>query len=213
MSESDNVSRIPLSPQRAAELIIELYGDKEPVRRNDIVEPVIAEWKKRGGLDPNEDRYETIRKATQQLKARHLAYNNMGSPMWQIYSSPYSPIEHSDQTAIDRGGCAYAYWYPMYEKHAKDNQEENWRIKIGFTADDVAVRVRDQLGTSTPEMPEIITLSTDHGQAWERVLHGCLDLVGRRIEDTPGSEWYKTNPDELREIMEFIKSRKNDKEK
>lgn len=197
------VQNIPLNHQEAAKIIVEMYGGKESIQRAEIVAPVLAKWKERGGIAPPNAR-DVVYRATQELKRTKLAYNESGSPTWKIYQAPYEDSSEELDRAIDQGGSAYAYWYPAYQELASLKNEKYWRIKIGYTESDVARRVQDQLGTATAETPIIVTLNEGHGRAWERVLHGCLDLANRRIDDTQGNEWYLTNPDELRAIMEFI---------
>lgn len=194
------VDPVPLNANNAAELIVEMYGGREPFRRRDIVEHVIAEWKAKGGLDPTSDPISVIAEATKQLKRAGRAHNRDGAPMWQVYRSTFSD-ELPGEVSL------YAYWYPTHEKLAKLENKCHWRIKIGYTQGDVESRVRDQLGTSTPEMPEIITLCKTSGDAWERILHGCLSLSNRHVTgDGVGTEWFVTNPDEIRKIIEFVQN-------
>ena len=201
MDASDRtVDAVPLNANNAAELIVEMYAGAEPFRRRDIVEHVVAEWKARGGLDPTSDPVGVIADATKQLKRAGRAHNRDGAPMWQVYRSNFSE-EPLGETSL------YAYWYPTYETLAKLESKNHWRIKIGFTQGDVESRVRSQLGTATAEMPEILTLCKENGDAWERILHGCLSLSNRHASgDGVGTEWFVTNPDEIRKIIEFVQN-------
>ena len=68
-----------------------------------------------------------------------------------------------------------------------------------------AARVVDQVGTALPERPEIrLAVMTDNSAALEKMLHSILSQAGRSFDDAPGTEWYRTNEDEIESILAFV---------
>lgn len=80
-------------------------------------------------------------------------------------------------------------------------------------------RMTDHMGTA-PEMPVVgFVWKTDHAAKMEKWLHIELDVRGRHIPPAPkgepgalGNEWYRTNPEELREIVRDMAARMTRKE-
>jgi len=65
--------------------------------------------------------------------------------------------------------------------------------------------VLSQSSTALPEYPKIARLfRTSDGSALEAAIHAILALRGREVEDSPGSEWFLTSPEEVDEIVQFI---------
>lgn len=95
----------------------------------------------------------------------------------------------------------YMYWFPTYEKHAKDNSQNIWPCKIGRTERDVITRINSQCGTSSPEKPIIgIIIKTSQSARLERIFHEILKFRGKHQENAVGVEWFITSPEELLKI-------------
>lgn len=91
----------------------------------------------------------------------------------------------------------YCYTFPTYVEIAKLKGEDSFRVKVGKADRNPLERICHQLGgskTATPEFAHVIlifqTLASGHLERW---LHRRLE----RVTDASGSEWFKSNPDEL----------------
>lgn len=107
--------------------------------------------------------------------------------------------EPKDYDIGDGQSSVYAYYYPKY----RENAEADFPIKIGRSID-YSERIKAQT-TGMPEIPEVsVVWRTDQPEAAERLLHGLLNFRGKHKLDAPGSEWFRTSPDEIRQIIECI---------
>ncbi|WP_370873527.1 GIY-YIG nuclease family protein [Peribacillus cavernae] len=62
-----------------------------------------------------------------------------------------------------------------------------------------------QVSTALPEMPTIeYIIKTSDASLLETMLHSILKIRGKKIENSPGSEWFDTNPEEVIELIEFV---------
>ena len=112
-----------------------------------------------------------------------------------------APIQHGpkDYDIGDGNSSVYAYYYPKY----RENGEADFPIKIGRSID-YPDRIKAQT-TGMPEKPEVsIVWRTDRPEAAERLLHELLKFRGKHKLDAPGREWFRTSPDEIRQIIECI---------
>ncbi len=100
-------------------------------------------------------------------------------------------VDTSDVIEVGSGEKAvYAYGY----RCAPD------RLKIGRSDVDVVRRVAQQIATGTPDKPSLfLVVRTDNARALEMLLHGTLQLRGRKILGG-GDEWYVTSRQELIQI-------------
>jgi hypothetical protein len=78
-------------------------------------------------------------------------------------------------------------------------------MKVGMTsADDPAVRIAQQ-GTAMPEKPVLAyARRTATPGRLERTVHSILFYRGRLVEEAAGSEWYRSSPGEIKEIVRWI---------
>lgn len=78
------------------------------------------------------------------------------------------------------------------------------RLKVGYTVGDVVQRIAAQIGTSTPDRPQLrLQIAINPHKQLERAIHSVLEIRGRKIIGG-GNEWFKTNVQELLEIYNFI---------
>jgi hypothetical protein len=79
-------------------------------------------------------------------------------------------------------------------------------VKIGYSVNGVAERIEQQIGTAMPGQPRLLLIiKTDHARALERVVHGILEMQGRRLTGG-GAEWFRATPEMVRQIAEFAMS-------
>ena len=101
-------------------------------------------------------------------------------------------------------GSVYVYYYPTYKAFAELKGESVYRCKVGISRTEALGRVRSQV-TAAPEVPVVgLVILTDTPKATEKVIHSMLEMRGKRMTDTPGQEWYATNPSEVEKIFELI---------
>lgn len=102
-------------------------------------------------------------------------------------------------------GMVYLFYAPTYRKNAEDNYESVWHCKIGRTSKDPIRRVLEQAAVALSEYPRIhIICNTNHPAELEKAIHHILTIRGAKLYDSPGTEWFLTNPDEVLKIIEFI---------
>jgi hypothetical protein len=100
--------------------------------------------------------------------------------------------------------CVYCYYLPAYKRLAEKDGEDVYSIKIGFTKDlNPDARILGQAATALPETPVIALLvRTDNAAALEKVIHANLDFKGQKIHEARGEEWYSTNVEKIKEIID-----------
>jgi hypothetical protein len=89
----------------------------------------------------------------------------------------------------------YAYYNPREKELAAHRGESVWPCKIGRTSRaDPWDRILEQSGTDGSFQPRLMCFYTDIGFRLETHFHqNC-----KRVEGALGSEWYLTNPEELK---------------
>jgi hypothetical protein len=211
---------IPLTPSIIEELIIKNFTGKMIVRQV-IVDEIVNYHEKNGGLKGNaQDIPRTVKKSLTRLKQRGIA-DNPSYGYWKIgevlFEEPQITdeneavfvIENDNEIAdkvIGNGkSCVYLYYLPMYRLRAETEKESIWHCKIGRTDRDPLLRVLSQAATALPEKPHIaLILRTDYPSEFEGAIHKILTIRGRKIDSSPGSEWFLTSPNEVEKIIEFI---------
>ena len=97
----------------------------------------------------------------------------------------------------------YLYYYPSYKALAKLEGLQSFRCKIGSTIDHKKRFSTAQ--TDVPEMRKIaVIFKTDYPTELEKILHSTLIIQGKQLKDTPGREWFLTNPNEVINLYNTI---------
>ena len=208
-----------LTPAMIEELILELFQGKLAHRRQ-IVDIVAKTHLARGGKRAAaKDMPRSVKKALSNLQSRELAYNPSHGN-WQIRSTaPSSAAPNTAMPAPDGvtaapeptvpddaiGGTVYVYYLPAYRTASVAKGEDRWPCKIGYTTGDPLLRVLSQAATALPENPHLaLVVATGEPAALEDAIHAVLSARRRKLETSPGSEWYATSPTEVIEILRFI---------
>jgi hypothetical protein len=214
-------SNLPLTAAIAQKLIMQLFGNNQVARREDIASAILTRHLKLGGLRPTQTPQQIAKKALTTLKDAGLAVNPSFG-FWKILSSEWVNDEEANAAASDieseedvqdladatwqaertigtGAQAVYLYFLPAYRDVAMQKQQPNWRCKIGMTTrDDPRDRIYSQASTALPERPVIgLVIRTDMALALEKAIHGILNVRNRGIPDLPGSEWFMTSPDEV----------------
>lgn len=93
------------------------------------------------------------------------------------------------------------YYYDVYVELAKLKGSSTWECKVGRTDRNPINRVLGQAGTCYPELPHIaLIIKCADSSVLEAALHNILKMRGRWIADAPGTEWFMTTPQEIKDI-------------
>ncbi|EJG0913585.1 TPA: GIY-YIG nuclease family protein [Vibrio parahaemolyticus] len=214
---------IPLTPTVCQELIVELFAGKT-VARNDIVTAVVDMHVKLGGKSANaQDVPRTVKKALENLRKEEIAANP-STGYWSISGASIDEIDeiseeldlpHQSQEesvnlnaskVLGEGASSvYLYYYPAYKKLAELSRSEYWECKIGMSDRDAVLRIMSQAGTALPETPVLdLLIKTDTPRILESTLHGLLTLKHRKLPNSPGTEWFLTNPTEIEGLLALM---------
>jgi hypothetical protein len=208
---------LPITPSIIEELIV-LLLNSQILKREDIVNKILDYHISNGGLPPEaQDFPRSVKKALSNLQEKGDA-NNRSYGFWEInkQDAPKIEIEQIEEivkiddipthTIYGKGDYAvYLYYFPNYKKFAEIGNETNWPCKIGRTDRDPLIRVLSQASTALPEKPLIeFIVKTNNSTLLETLIHSALNLRGKSIPNSPGNEWFNTNPDEVLEIIKFV---------
>lgn len=116
-------------------------------------------------------------------------------------------VNTAEAVVFGRGSqWVYAYTFPAHEHLAWERREPRYPMKIGMsTQDNVVTRVHQQVAGSSTAISERAVLRlvfrvNDAGH-FERWMHARLGDASRKVSDSVGVEWYRTNPDELQHLF------------
>lgn len=215
---------IPLTPAIIEELTQELFNG-QLISRQTIVEDVIKFHEKSGGAKSTAQNVtHSVKKALSNLKEKGVA-DNPSTGYWRIESkyltttTNYDPIllpevqlapdeitnKIADKVIGIGKSSIYLYYLPLYRQSAEIQNQNVWHCKIGKTDGDPLNRILSQAATALPEKPHIaLIFKTDFPSELETAIHSILTIRERKINSSPGSEWFLTSPDEVEELVEMI---------
>lgn len=227
-NEAYKYSEIPFQPTILAELSIKLFSGRI-VEAKTIYDETLSFHLTNGGSKPlAKNARGTTSKGLSLLRNKGLA-DCPSAGYWKINESLDSinseqiinavvdiiPVSTNDlatektkiaDTEIGVGkGAVYLYYLPLYRQIAEQRNERFWQCKIGRTDGDPLQRILNQAATALPEKPHVaVVLKTNMSLALESTIHNILTLRGRKIDESPGAEWYLTSPNEILTIYKFI---------
>ena len=194
------------------------------VERGDIIREV-KEMHRAGGGKPWRTKKESpaFQKVLNKMRTDGLA-SSVDRGLWRIEGTDATTddgqppgIDQDSDSAGDEGevmaeeqepsvGFIYLYYLPAYRVQAEGRGEAVWPCKIGRTGAGADERWR-QHAAAFPEEPVVSELKqTFRPQAWEHAIQSMLTIGGRKKEDSPGSEWFITSPDEVSKLVNLIES-------
>ncbi|MCX6921767.1 MAG: GIY-YIG nuclease family protein [Verrucomicrobia bacterium] len=215
-----NYSGLPLTPGIAVHLVLELFAGRI-TERHKIIDAVVRAHRERGGLDSKaQDTPRMVKKALSDMERDGLA-ENPSYGQWKVKSAkPDIAAIVPTEVQIDEAAASvpapelvtgigedsvYLYYFESYRRLAEIEGRRLFPCKIGRTERDPLLRVLSQSSTALPEFPRVARLfRTNDGSALEAAIHSILSLRGREIEDSPGTEWFLTSPDEIDGIVRFV---------
>ena len=103
--------------------------------------------------------------------------------------------------------CVYCYYFATYKMLAQSQGKSRWACKIGRTDRDPLLRILSQSSTALPEIPFIeFVIKTKNSNLLETAIQSVLQIRNQHLKNSPGFEWFETNPDEILEIVRYINS-------
>lgn len=223
MAENYKYYGLPITPSIIEYLILRLFNG-QTLKRDIIVNGVLDYHVSNGGLYPDaQDFPRSVKKALSNLQKRNFA-TNRSYGFWEIYDNNSPLIENTDLLPAnepeqnisldtipthnvygDGPNAVYLYYFSNYKQLSELQNKKTWACKIGRTDRDPLIRILSQSATALPEKPVIeFIIKTNDSSLLEGMLHSALTLRGKYIKDSPGIEWFDTNPEEVIGIIKFI---------
>jgi hypothetical protein len=225
MEDEYKYKGVPITSRIVEEIILQIFKG-QTLKRDDIVNSVLNYHIAKKGLKSEAQVFSrTVKKALSNLQNKQLA-SNISTGFWKIFSDDKSEL-NSQKTLVDESdnntdeieisvipthaiygkgdNAIYLYYYPSYKLLAESKLNELWPCKIGRTDRDPLSRVLSQSSTALPEKPIIeFIIKSDDSSLLEKAIHSILHLKNRYLTDSPGTEWFMTNPNEVLNIIRYI---------
>lgn len=223
MTDKYKYNGLPITPSIIEYLILTLFNGRT-VKRDTIVNNVLDYHISNCGLHPDaQDFTASVKKALSNMQKRNYAINKSYG-FWEINDTNLPLIEDefleleneleqnipidcipSHQTYGIGSNAVYLYYFSSYRQLSELKNNDTWACKIGRTDRDPLIRILSQSATALPEKPVIeLIIKTDDSLLLEQMLHSVLSIRGKHIENSPGVEWFDTNPEEVLEIIRFV---------
>lgn len=101
----------------------------------------------------------------------------------------------------------YMFYYHTDRSLAELQGRQHWPCKIGKTFRAPAHRISEQFNSHYHSKPSVaVVWPTDNPTALEKAAHAMLELRGRKVPNSVGTEWFYTNPDELTTLLSQLDS-------
>ena len=215
MSEQNDYkySGVKLTPGIFRELLIELF-DGTLFSRQTAITTIAETHVQRGGrIEQGRDLVAVFKHATLNLQKQNVGLVNKGYGMWELHYENNETTIVKDDVAEEKNNyvadetigtgdnAVYVYYYDVYQELSKAKGLSIWECKVGRTDRDPINRVLGQAGTCYPELPHIaLIIKCADSSVLEAALHNILKMRGRWISDAPGTEWFMTTPQEIKDI-------------
>ncbi len=214
---------IALTPKIIEKLIVELFPS-QLVTRQEIISAVLKRHLEQGGEKPNSQIVASTKKALQNLTKLGMV-TNPSVGYWKISGANVlednkendtkikeitiveeSELKEKPEFTFGQGPYSvYLYYFKTYKDLAEKEGDLVWPCKIGKTNVDPVSRIINQVGTGLPEIPKIgLLIYTIFPNEVEKCLHAILTIRGKKIDSSPGNEWFSTSPSEVYEIAKII---------
>lgn len=210
---------LKLTPAVFSKLIVLLFDGKQ-FSRQTAIDMVSDYHSSHGGIiEEGRNLIAVFKAATKNMQKNDVGLINKGYGIWELHYEVHTTIKVVDKAAtlnlntykVDEtfgtgSNAVYVYYYDVYKELAEIKGKKCWECKIGRTDRDPIQRVVSQAGTCYPELPHIaLVIYCDDSAALEAALHSILKFQNKWIKEAPGTEWFLTSPQEVRELY-FILS-------
>ncbi len=203
-----------LTPGIAEELIKELYTG-QTTHIQEIKNVVDQTHRERDGLSSRARFHHPVTLALSRMKNEGQA-DNPRQGYWLILSTTQDSVKvDSERNNLDAEDLepekiigtgkhsVYLYYFPIYKRYAREQNEEVWPCKIGKAMNDPINRIISQTRTALPEYPKVgLIIKTDALNLMESTIQNILKLQGKQKQDAPGKEWFITSPSEVETVYE-----------
>lgn len=209
-----DVSGLSLTPKEFKQLLIELFDGKQ-FKRKEAIDSICQYWKEQGGTVEEKDYVSVFKRACKMLENEGIY--NKGYGVWVLkYKKETVEVfqasvnDNTKTYVIDKeigngDSAVYIYYYDSYKELAELRNEVYFACKIGRTDTDPIQRVYSQMGTCFPEKPHIaLVINCENSLELETALHAVLKFKHKQMSNSPGKEWFLTNPQEVEEIYYSI---------
>jgi hypothetical protein len=210
---------VPITPVIIEYIILLLFNGKQ-LKREKIVKEVLDFHIDRGGEGPiAQDFPRSVKKALSLLQSSGRA-TNISQGYWKINDLELPLIEEIEDEIeneliedsvldVKKYGegknSVYLYFFDTYRDLAHLKSIDIWPCKIGRTDRDPILRVLSQSSTALPEKPRIeFIIRVDDSALLENMIHSVLKLKNRKVDGSPGTEWFNTNPKEVLDIVSSV---------
>lgn len=212
---------IELTPNVFADVMIYLFNGKQ-FKRQAAIDKIVAYHIDHEGISHRDKYTDTFKKAAQSL-ANSSALTNVGYGSWRLRiddtntviekieteEKPNRTSFNIDEILGEGEGTVYVYYYEVYKERALLKGQTLWECKVGMTDRNAMDRIFSQAGTAYPEYPHVATLiKCLSARDMESALHSILKLRRRWIDNAPGTEWFMTSPEEIKELYYLIMNTK-----
>ena len=208
---------LPITPSIIESVTTELING-QTIKRDDLVKKILEHHISNGGIYPEaKDFPRSVKKALSRLQQKGYA-TNKSYGFWTIHkndvpvqvdeaSNRLIKIEKLPTHAIYGKGefSVYCYYFPTYKMLAQSQGNSRWACKIGRTDRDPLLRILSQSSTALPETPFIeFVIKTKNSNLLETAIHSVLQIRNQHLNNSPGVEWFETNPNEILEIVKYL---------
>ena len=179
--------------------------------RKEAIDYIVDYHKEHGGICRNKS-YTNVFKSTAKI---HPELFSVCYGVWELCLDENNPIvvaniekkaqeetANADKIIGEGEQSVYVYYYDTYKQYNNLNGKEHFPCKVGMTKEKHPFeRIYGQASTCFPEAPHIgLIIKCKDALLAETALHGILKFKERQLEESPGKEWYMTNPDEVEDI-------------
>lgn len=209
-----NIQGLKLTPNEFKDLLIELYDGKQ-FERKSAIKTICNYWKNNGGIIEDKDYSTVFKKVCSLLKDKGL--KNKGYGVWtlmytkkeicniEITMDESMESYNADKIIGEGDNSIYLYYYESYKELSYLRNSVYYACKIGRTDRDPLQRIYSQMGTCFPEKPHIaLIIKCNNSVEIEKTIHSILKIRKKQMKDSPGKEWFLTNPEEVEEIYRNI---------
>ncbi|WP_369069262.1 GIY-YIG nuclease family protein [Kineococcus terrestris] len=217
-------------PTDAGTFIVDFLTMHGPQRRATMVRAFEETWQQIAGRPLRTNAVSKVKKAIEQLLEQGRIVSTPARGVYAVVDTDASsdeaasmplpalvPVPNAEDVedvedvmpdSVERLGegaeTVYCCYFDIYRRHAELGGDTRWPVKIGRTA----LTVESRTGNARTFMPErpvtALLLRTPRAGALEKVLHGVLELRGRRFASGGGAEWFLTTPEEIADIYRAV---------
>lgn len=208
---------LKLKPVIFKKLLVLLFDGKQFSRQTAIKTIVDYHIEHGGIVEDNRNVISCFKAATNKLQKADVGLVNKGYGTWALHYEIKDSIEIIEEKKSDDisytvdeslgsgANTVYVYYYDVYKLFAESHGKSVWACKVGRTDRDPIQRVISQAGTCYPELPHIaLTINCDDSIALETALHSILKYQNKWMKDAPGTEWFITSPQEIKELYKML---------